>query len=306
MTHTSSIADLTTTEAPFIEEARGRGELYIEQPYELYSVCNHATWRRLYSELEPKWQQFANRKFLGGLDRIALDPDAIPRLQEINRFLEPLSRFKAVAVSGYVPAYAFFDCLCRREFPTTITIRPPTTSDYLPEPDIFHDLAGHVPMHTGREFSNALVRFGEVAHAAALRAQASLRKGDEGATLALESNIRALARFFWFTIEFCLVREGSELKALGSGLLSSKGEIEHAILSPDVQRHPLRLEWVVNQAFEIDHYQPLLFIVDSFDHLSSEVDRLERWLADGRLDNVAAGEPAICEDDLAYFLEAEA
>ena len=115
-----------------------------------------------------------------------------------------------------------------------------------------------------------------------------------------------MARFFWFTIEFGLMRErgSGELKVYGSGLLSSYGEIEHAIDSPEVQRYPFQLEWVINQYFEIDHYQPLLFIVDSFDHLFALVDELERWMREGKLDNVAAGEPAVSEADLKSFLEA--
>ena len=113
-----------------------------------------------------------------------------------------------------------------------------------------------------------------------------------------------MARFFWFTIEFGLMRRTDGLKVYGSGLLSSYGEIEHAIESPEVQRYPIQLEWVVNQYFEIDHYQPLLFIVDSFDHLFELVDELEQWMREGRLDNVSPGEPAVSEPDLRSFLEA--
>ena len=95
---------------------------------------------------------------------------------------------------------------------------------------------------------------------------------------------------------------GRTLKVYGSGLLSSFGEIAHAIDAPDVQRFPFQIEWVVNQAFEIDHYQPLLFIVDSFDHLYALVTTLEQWMIAGKLDNVAPGEPAISEADLESFL----
>jgi phenylalanine-4-hydroxylase len=92
----------------------------------------------------------------------------------------------------------------------------------------------------------------------------------------------------------------------GSGLLSSYGEIAHAVESPEVQRYPIQLEWVINQYFEIDHYQPLLFVVDSFDHLFELVGTLEEWMLAGRLDNVAGGEPAVSEPDLRSFLEAAA
>jgi phenylalanine-4-hydroxylase len=112
-----------------------------------------------------------------------------------------------------------------------------------------------------------------------------------------------MARFFWFTVEFGLMRSGNGLKAYGSGLLSSWGELAHAVESPEVQRFPIQLEWAINQSFEIDHYQPLLFIVDSFDHLFSLVDQLESWMKDGRLSNVAPGEPEVSERDLQSFLE---
>ena len=122
----------------------------------------------------------------------------------------------------------------------------------------------------------------------------------------LTNVIKAMARFFWFTIEFGLMRGADGLKVYGSGLLSSYvGKIAHAIEAPEVQRYPLRLEWAINQGFEINHYQPLLFIVDSFDHLFSLVDELEKWMKAGKLSNVAPGEPEVNEEDLKSFLHAE-
>lgn len=303
MTEATAIGDLTTTKAHFIESAQDRGDLFIEQPYELYSDDNQETWRRLYSRMEPRWKEYAHPRFRQGVENLALDPHRVPRLEDINQYLAPLSGFHAKAVAGYVPAYLFFDCLRQREFPTTITIRDKNTLDYLPEPDIFHDVAGHVPMHTDRQFSDVLVRFGEVARSAAKRAQAI--DDEVHRVKVVESNIKALARFFWFTVEFGLMRGGDHgVCAYGSGLLSSFGELEHCVRSPDVQRFPFQLEWVVNQYFEIDKYQPLLFVVDSFDHLFAQIDDLESWLLDHKLDNVSPGEPLINETDLASFLDA--
>lgn len=295
--------DLTTTRAPFIENAQGAGELFVEQPYDLYSENNQIAWRHLYQRLVPRWEQYAHPKFLEGVSSLALDPERVPRLSDINRFLEPLSGFQSKAVSGYVPAYLFFDCLRRREFPTTITIRAKENLDYLPEPDIFHDVAGHVPMHTHRRFSDVLVRFGEVARNAAQRAT-GIADPEERVRI-VESNIKAMARFFWFTIEFGLMRRDSGGTCVyGSGLLSSHGEIKHSIESSAVQRFPFQLEWVINQYFEIDHYQPLFFVVESFDHLFEQVELLASWLEEGRLDHVSPGEPALSEKDLQSFLNA--
>ena len=294
---------MTTNESPFIEQAKLAGELYIEQPYKLYSGQNQEAWRKLYARMVPRWERYANEHFLKGIHSLCLDPDQIPRLRDVNRFLKLLTGFQAKAVSGYVPAYVFFDCLRNRTFPTTVTIRRSDKLDYLPEPDIFHDVAGHVPMHTDQHFAEALVRFGECAHTAANIA-AGIR-GPDTRVHYLTSVIRAMARFFWFTIEFGLMRGSDGLKVYGSGLLSSFGEIAHAIEAPEVQRYPIQLEWAINQSFEIDHYQPLLFIVDSFDHLFSLVDQLESWMKAGKLSNVAPGEPEINETDLESFLHAE-
>ena len=297
-------AGLTTTQAPFIEQAQRDGRLYISQPYELYSEANHDAWRRLYHRMVPRWRQYANPRFLEGIDNLCLDADRVPRLDDVNRFLSPLTGFKAKPVSGYIPSFLFFDCLRNREFPTTITIRDGRTLDYLPEPDIFHDIAGHVPMHTDRAFADTLVRFGDCAHTAA-ELTAAIGDQDERIRRAT-SIIKAMARFFWFTVEFGLMRGTDGLKAYGSGLLSSFGELAYSIDSPGAQRYPIQLEWVINQYFEIDHFQPLYFIVDSFDHLYDLVGQLERWMKAGRLDNVAPGEPLISEPDLRSFLDATA
>jgi phenylalanine-4-hydroxylase len=305
-TVTSVRPGLTTTKAAFIEQAKAEGRLYIDQPYQLYSEANHEAWRDLYARMHDRWQRYANHRFLQGIENLCLSPDRVPHLEDVNKFMAPLTGFRAKAVSGYVPAYMFFDCLRQREFPTTITIRDGQVLDYLPEPDIFHDIAGHVPMHTDKAFADTLVLFGECARAAAERANDVADEHER--VRRMTSVIKAMARFFWFTIEFGLMKGArrGEIKAYGSGLLSSYGEIEHCIESPDVQRYPFQLEWVVNQYFEIDHYQPLLFVVDSFEHLFGEVGRLAEWVKAGKLDNVSPGEPAISEADLASFLGAAA
>ena len=147
MAGVQATSGLTTTKAPFIEQAQAEGRLYIHQPYELYSEANHDAWQRLFTRQGDRWRRYANPRFLQGIDNLCLDANRVPRLDDVNRFLSPLTGFQAKAVSGYVPSFLFFDCLRNRQFPTTITIRDGASLDYLPEPDIFHDIAGHVPMH---------------------------------------------------------------------------------------------------------------------------------------------------------------
>ncbi|MEO7217067.1 MAG: phenylalanine 4-monooxygenase [Gemmatimonadaceae bacterium] len=303
---TDSAAGLTTNHASFIETARAHGDLYIEQPYDLYTADNHEAWRQLFSRMVPRWQRYANPRFLQGVETLCLDPGAVPRLEDVNKFMAPRTGFKAKAVSGYVPAFLFFDSLRKREFPTTITIRDAGRLDYLPEPDIFHDIAGHVPMHTDPAFADALARFGEVAQSAVEIVRHI--KDPVEQVRRTTSIMKAMARFFWFTVEFGLMRapDGKGVKAYGSGLLSSYGELEHSVESPDVQRYPIQLEWVINQYFEIDHYQPLLFIVDSFEHLFEQVGELEKWVKAGKLNNVSQGEPALSDVDVRSFINARA
>ena len=300
---------LTTTKAPFIEYAQANGQLYIHQPYELYSEENHRTWARLLERIRPQWDKYANAKFLEGIAALHLDPQHVPHLEDINRFLQPRTGFTTKPVSGYIPAYIFFDCIKRREFPTTVTVRDGSSIDYLPEPDIFHDIGGHVPMHTDPAFADVLVRFGKCAERAAHRA-AGIRDEKERIRV-LTSMMKGLSRFFWFTIEFGLMRAKrggpiapGHVRAYGSGLLSSYGELSHCVESPAVQRFPAQTEWMINQYFEIDHYQPILFVVDDFEHLFYLVHDLEKRMDAGLLDNLAEGEPEVNEVDLKSFLDA--
>src|SRR5581483_7177432 len=219
MPQTLIATGLTTGHAPFVEEARSRGELYISQPYELYSEENHEAWQKLYRRIQQRWDRYANSHFLRGVEALHLPSARIPRLSEINHRLQPLTGFQTKPVSGYVPGFLFFDCLRRREFPTTITIRPADRMDYLPEPDIFHDVAGHVPMHTERAFADTLVRFGDCAHTA-VEITATIRDPRERSRR-LTNIVKAMSRFFWFTVEFGLMRGPKGVCAYGSGLLSS-------------------------------------------------------------------------------------
>jgi len=299
---TNAASGLTTGQTAFIEEAQQSRRFFIEQPYALYSERNHETWTSLYARMTLLWEQHANEPFLRGLDALCLNPSRVPRLEDVNKFLMPLTGFQAKAVSGFLPAFLFFDCLRNREFPTTITVRDPDQS-FAPWPDIFHDICGHVPMHTDPAFADVLVRFGNCAHLAVERVAGLADEDEQRARLS--SIIRAMARFFWFTVESGLMNSPDGAKVYGSALLSSHGEIERCLDASRVQRHPFQLEWVINQCFLPNFYQPLLFAVDSFDHLFNEVGRLEQWLRQGKLDFVAPGEPNISEEDLDSFLRPE-
>lgn len=225
-----------------------------------YRVSEHAVWATLYRRRMTDLPDQASRVFLAGLAAVGLDPDRIPNLREVNRRLAPRTGWRAVAVAGYLPAPAFFARLARRRFPTTVTVRSPESLDYTPEPDIFHDVFGHVPLHADPTFAEFLGRIG------ALAARAS-----EPAA------VERLARLFWFTVEFGLVAERGEVKVYGSGLISSTAEARHA-LGPGCDRRPFDLAEVLETPFEIDRLQPVLFVVESFEELFRSLDGARRLL----------------------------
>ncbi len=267
---------------------------YVTQHYDRYSAENHEVWQTLYERRWDKLEEQASNTFINGLKAIRLVPDRVPLLfgthpdpndpgrtiKGINEYLRPLTGWQSRAVPGYLPAKAFFSCLARREFPTTIVIRPKDKMDYLPEPDIFHDVFGHVPLHADPVFAEFLQTYG----------QAALAAGPE--------HTEPLARLFWFTVEFGLIREDARLKIYGSGLISSHGEAHHCLHAPEppkgvelapsdqsgrVERRPFDIDRVVNTPFEIDHYQPVLYVLESFEQLRDSMNRYaERVMDDSK------------------------
>ena len=230
---------------------------FIRQEWEAYTADQHAVWATLYSRRMPALRAAASRVFLDGAEAIGLEPGSIPVLATLNRRLLARTGWSAVPVDGFIPAGEFFGCLARRMFPTTVTIRPAERLDYVPEPDIFHDVFGHVPLHADPVFADFLQQFGAVA----------ARAGGPEAT-------EQLARLFWFTVEFGLVREAGETKVYGSGLISSHADAANA-LGPGCERRPFRLDDVLAQPFRIDDLQPVLFVVEEFAQLFAAVREVE-------------------------------
>ena len=233
----------------------GARSIFRRQDYAAYTAGDHAVWSRLFARIEPLWARHASAAFLRGVERLGLERRGIPRLERINARLAALTGFRAVGVGGYLPAADFFGCLAARRFPVSLTIRDAARLDYLPEPDIFHDVAGHAPMQTDGVFADTLARLAA--------ASGCLRR------------VEALARLFWFTVEFGLIREGGRVKAYGSGLMSSAGELRHALEEGGAERVPFDLERVLGQAFSIDRYQPRLFVIESFEQLYGAVGEAE-------------------------------
>ena len=233
---------------------------FVAQDLASYTAEDHAVWRELVSRRSDVLTRTASRVFLDGMSRIGLNATSVPDLAELNRRLVAATGWSAVGVRGFIPARQFFRCLAARRFPTTLRVRPRSQLDYLPEPDIFHDVFGHVPLHADPTFAAFLQRFGAL--------ESSARTEDE---------LQQLARVFWFTVEFGLIREKDEVRIYGSGLISSAGDAANA-LGEACDRRPFSLDAVMAQPFEIDALQPVLFVVESFDELFGAVELLAaRW-----------------------------
>jgi phenylalanine-4-hydroxylase len=230
---------------------------FITQRWSEYSAEQHGVWETLYRRRMPALRSTASQVFLEGAGAIGLDQHAIPALANLNRRLSARTGWAAIPVEGFLPAGEFFGCLARRKFPTTVTIRPADRLDYVPEPDIFHDVFGHVPLHADPVFADFLQRFGRLAAAAST-----------------PEDTERMARLFWFSVEFGLIREGGEVRIYGSGLISSAADAANA-LGPGCERRPFDLEAVLEQPFRIDDLQPVLYVVEDFGQLFEAVDRLE-------------------------------
>jgi len=273
-------------------------KFYITQAYHKYTQDNHEVWRDLYDRRWTVLEQQVSRTFISGLKAINLTRDRIPllfdttleqditvaggqvipagtHLNGINGYLKKLTGWSSYGVPGYLPQKAFFACLARRQFPTTVLIRPREVMDYLPEPDIFHDVFGHVPLHADPVFADFLQTYGK----AALMCEDPY-------------HIERLGRLFWFTVEFGLIKEDGRLKIYGSGLVSSHGESKWALegdpeTGKQPERRPFDLEQVCDTSFEIDHYQPIYYVLESFEQLRDAMNEYaERVLGADHLTSV--------------------
>jgi phenylalanine-4-hydroxylase len=233
---------------------------FMAQHWEACSDEQHAVWELLYRRRMDALATTGSRLFLDGAARIGLRADRVPDLSDVNRRLAARTGWAAVPVSGFLPAREFFACLAERRFPTTVTVRPRRQLDYLPEPDIFHDVFGHVPLHAEPAFAEWLQWFGRSA-----------------CTAETEAQLAGLTRLFWFTVEFGLVRESGMPKVYGSGLISSHQDAQNA-LGPSCDRRPFDLDAVLAQPFQIDRLQEVLFMLESFDQLFNALAHAERRL----------------------------
>lgn len=222
----------------------------IPQDWQSYTPQDHATWDRLFARQAAMLPGRVVPTFLDGLEVLRMTKPGIPDFDELNERLVKAAGWQVVAVPGLVPDEMFFEHLANRRFVAGRFIRTPEQFDYLEEPDIFHDVFGHVPLLVDPVYGDYMQAYGE--------------GGLRAAKLGM---IRELARLYWYTVEFGLVREGSDLKLYGAGIVSSYGESIFALDDPSPHRIRFDLQRVMRTNYRIDDYQQNYFVIDSFKDL---------------------------------------
>jgi phenylalanine-4-hydroxylase len=219
----------------------------VPQHVDLYSDEDQAVWRLLLERQTGLARAHACDEFLQGLRTLGIG-DGIPDFESVNARLEPLTGWRIVGVPGLIPDAVFYDHLAHRRFPVTVWIRSRAELDYLVEPDLFHDFFGHVPLLSDPVFADYMQAYGQ--------------RGVEAG-----SKIDLLARLYWYTVEFGLIRTPKGLKAYGAGILSSAAEVKHALEDKDVERLPFEAMTVMLRPYEIDKLQNTYFVLDDFHQL---------------------------------------
>ena len=229
-------------------------DFIIPQAWSSYTATEHATWDRLFARQQAMLQPRVVPAFLEGLDVLRMSKPGIPDFSELSERLMRATGWQVVAVPGLVPDAVFYEHLANRRFVAGRGIRTPEQLDYLEEPDIFHDVFGHVPLLANPVFADYMQAYGEGGR----RAQAL-------------GTIDKLARLYWYTVEFGLIRDasggGDALKIFGAGIVSSHGESVFALDDPSPNRIGFNLKRVMQTRYRIDDYQQAYFVIDSFEDL---------------------------------------
>ena len=229
--------------------AAAQADYTCDQDWNAYSAQEHALYRRLYERQAAQLPGLACDEFIAAVRHLGA-PARIPRFDALSEKLNRATRWSIVAVPGLIPEEAFFALLAKRQFPVTGWIRREDEFDYVVEPDVFHDLFGHVPLLFNPVFADYMQAYG----AGGLKASR------------LDA-CELLARLYWYTVEFGLIDTPQGLRAYGAGILSSAGELVHSVRNPQPSRVGFDLQRIMRTRYTIDSFQASYFVVDSFQQL---------------------------------------
>ena len=224
----------------------------VEQPWSTYTREDHATWAQLFERQRKVLVGRACDEFIDNQHRFGMTPDAIPKFDELNRVLKSDTGWELVGVEGLLPELTFFEHLANLRFPVTWWIRKPEQIDYISEPDLFHDLFGHVPLLLNPVFADYMCAYG--------------RGGVKAHGIGAEALVN-LTRLYWYTVEFGLIKQANGLRIYGSGIVSSKGESIHSLESSSPNRLGFDLKRIMRTRYRIDTYQKTYFVINSFEQL---------------------------------------
>jgi phenylalanine-4-hydroxylase len=257
----------------------------VEQPWDTYTDTDHQVWAQLFERQKAVLPGRASDEFLSALAAMEMTPDRIPKFDELNPILRAATGWELVGVEGLLPELTFFDHLANRRFPVTWWIRKPDQMDYLSEPDLFHDLFGHVPLLMNPVFADYMEAYG---------------RGGVKAHGIGEDALVNLTRLYWYTVEFGLIRQKDGLRIYGSGIVSSKGESIHCLESDAPNRIGFDLERIMRTRYRIDTYQKTYFVIDSFEQLMDATgpDFAPIYERLARLESVPAGD--VLDGDRVY------
>ncbi|WP_119716864.1 phenylalanine 4-monooxygenase [Cognatilysobacter tabacisoli] len=224
----------------------------VEQPWSSYTASDHAVWAQLFARQQDILQGRASDEFLRQQRAMGMSAHQIPKFDELNRVLRAATGWELIGVQGLLPELDFFEHLAHRRFPVTWWIRTPEQLDYLSEPDLFHDLFGHVPLLMNPVFADYMAAYG--------------RGGVKAHAIGADALVN-LTRLYWYTVEFGLIRQADGLRIYGSGIVSSKGESIHCLESAAPNRIGFDLERIMRTRYRIDTYQKTYFVIDSYEQL---------------------------------------
>jgi len=239
---------VTSSDVRPAQEPRADGT--IEQEWESYTTEEHGRWRALFARQAALLQKRATPEFLAGLSKLGVAADGIPDFRRLNDVFDRTTGWRIVAVPGLVPDDVFFEHLANRRFVATCFIRSPEQMDYIAEPDVFHDIYGHVPMLVHPVFADYMQAYGQ----GGLKA---LRLG----------SLPQLARLYWYTVEFGLISGAEGLRIYGSGIVSSKTESIYCLEDPRPSRIAFDLKRIMRTDYQIDRFQDTYFVIDNFEQL---------------------------------------
>jgi phenylalanine-4-hydroxylase len=243
-------ASLKTSPKNRFWNARRNPDFTIDQDWASYTPAEHDRWDRLFRRAVEALQGRACDEYLAALGALELSERGIPDMARLSDRLEKITGWNVVPVVELVPDEVFFDHLANRRFPAGAFIRPEKEMDYLEEPDIFHDIFGHVPLLANPAYSDFMVAYGK------------------GGRRAMQlGRLHNLARLYWYTIEFGLIRGPAGLRIFGAGILSSVAESAFALESQSPNRVAFDLVRVMRTKYEIDDFQQTYFVIDSFEKL---------------------------------------